>query len=43
MWVHHPGIAREFEEKTKSITALPGHVKKKKRKDEGPPRPKGYS
>lgn len=42
MFVHHPEIAREFESKTKSIKSLPEHVKKK-RKDDGPPKPKGYS
>lgn len=30
MWVHHPAIAREFAEKTKSLTALPEHVRKKR-------------
>jgi len=36
----HPDIFREFESKTLSIKSLPEHVKKKKRKNEGPPRPK---
>lgn len=31
MFVHHPKLAKEFAEKTKSIKALPEHVAKKKR------------
>lgn len=32
MWVHHPEIAKEFEEKTKNLAKLPEHVKNKKTK-----------
>jgi len=31
MWVHHPEIAREFEEKTLSIKNLPEKLKKQKK------------
>ena len=31
MWMEHPEIAREFEEKTVNIKKLPEHVQKKKK------------
>jgi hypothetical protein len=32
MYAKHPKLAKEFSEKTKSIKALPEHVKKSKKK-----------